>query len=97
MNICEHPCYYYGRGRHGPVCNCFGTINPYKTECERYIPAEVAEKFLKKESETSKLLSDLIDRLSIIKVEQLEIIADKELKAQLTEIVLIAKQFKPKG
>jgi hypothetical protein len=95
MNQCEHPCYYYSVGRHGPACSFYGIINPNKIACEHYIPAELAEKLKKKETEMSRLLSDLVDKLALIKVEQLETIKDKPLKTQLTEIVLIAKQLKP--
>ena len=93
---CEHPCYYYSVGRHGPVCSFYGICNPRKTECPQYVPAELMEAVKKQEHLTTQLVTDIINRLSEIKLEDLEKIKDAHLKKQLVEIVLIAKQLKGK-
>jgi hypothetical protein len=97
-NICEHPCFYYSEGRQGPMCSCFGTLRPNKKmgECPKYIPNELAERMQRQETTTTKLLVDMLESLIAIKTEQIEQISDAELRENLREIVLLAKQIRSK-
>jgi hypothetical protein len=98
-NICEHPCFYYSQSRQGPMCSYFGTLRPKKKmgECPKYIPNELAERAQRQEVTTTKLLVEMLDSLTKIKIEQIEKIPDAELREKLREIVLLAKQIRSKG
>lgn len=93
MNICLK-CYYYSRTRYGPICNKTGEYNPIKESCPHFISAEEKEKQMAAERKATSLILTMVDKLAAIDLKKLEKIEDAELKEQLFEICLLAKQIK---
>ena len=91
-NICLD-CFYYGVTRYGSICNYYGYINPFKTECPKFKSQEDAEKELLAELETAKTIRTMIIRLSELK-PKIKNVADAKLKEELLELCLMADILK---
>jgi len=92
MNVCED-CFYYSKTRFGAVCNYDGTYNPVREECPNFKPRSQTEEKTKESIELTKLVISLIDRLVQISPE-IEKLEDEELKSELLEVCVAAKQIK---
>ena len=92
MNICAD-CFYYSRTRFGAICNYDGTYNPVREECPNFKPRENAETRIKADIELTKLFYSIVDGLIQVspKIKDLE---DEELKNELMEICVAAKQIR---
>lgn len=93
MDLCEK-CYYLTRTRYGRVCSFDGTYNPHREECPHFLPKEEGERRKKQERTSERLLLEIINRLADLDSEAIKKIPDEELRQELLELRLIAKQFK---
>ena len=93
MDICED-CYYLTRTRYGRVCGFDGTYNPHKEKCPNFIPREEGERRRKQGRMIERLLVEILDRLASLSIEEIEKVPDKNLKQELLELRLMAKQLK---
>lgn len=92
MNICEK-CWYYSKTWFGNICNYDGTFNPMKKRCPNFKPRALVEKRSKEIIELTKLIFSLSDRLVEI-TQKIKRLKDKELRKQLLEVCIAAKQIK---
>ena len=91
-NICLD-CFYYGVTRYGAVCNFYGFVDPFRTECPKFKSRQEAEKELVKNLETAKIIRTMIIRLSELK-PKIDDIVDVKLKDELLELCFMADILK---
>ena len=91
-NICLD-CFYYGVTRYGAVCNFYGFVDPFRTECPKFKSRQEAEKEIVENLETAKTIRTMIIRLSELK-PKIKNVADAELKNELLELCFMANMLK---